>query len=74
MWSAIVARGLSFLNGVLGLLNKFMAESHDDKMRADGARQGELERRDAEDEIKADAAEHRAQDNSATDDDVLGRL
>lgn len=62
------------IQSVLSIIGLGMQNSRDSELKADGARKAELESRDKQDEIKAEAKEHREVDNSATDDAVKRRL
>ena len=65
---------LGILNKVLSIFGLAQQTEHDNHMREDGARERELEVRDAQDDIEDDADEHREKDNSDTDADVIDRL
>jgi len=67
MWAKILQYGL-------GIMDKMLRNTADAELRVDGARKGELERRDKQNEVRDDAKKHREIDNSSTDSDVIDRL
>ena len=56
---------LKLIQSFLSLLGLGMQNARDSELKADGARKGELERRDKQDEIRDDAKRHREIDNSS---------